>query len=85
MMLALPWIYGTGQFLHVIGLAFSGGHGVQRKTAGADQMLETIAQLGGMIVMGIGGLVAIIGGVLFLVAYGQAVLTRRRPVLAGAT
>ncbi len=85
MMLALPWIYGTGQFLHVIGLAFSGGHGVQRKTAGADQMLETIAQLGGMIVMGIGGLVAIIGGVLFLVAFGQAVLTRRRPVLAGAT
>jgi cytochrome c oxidase subunit I len=77
-MLALPWIYGTGQMLHIIGLAFSGGHGVQRKTAGADQGLESLAQIGGMIVMGVGGLIAIIGGILFLLAFGGALWRSRR-------
>lgn len=68
-MFALPWIYGTGQILHIAGLAWSGGHGVQRKTAGADQGLEGIAQLVGMGVMGLGGLIAVIGGIVFLVAF----------------
>lgn len=85
MVLALPWIYGIGQLLHVIGLAFSGGHGVQRKTAGAEQGLETIAQIGGMAVMGVGGLIAIVGGVLFLVAFGQAVFARRNIPVASTT
>lgn len=72
----LPWVYGCGQLLHVIGLAFSGGHGVQRKTAGAAQGLEGLAQVGGMAVMGLGGLIAIIGGILFLIAFGRALLQR---------
>ena len=84
LVLALPWVYGTGQLLHVAGLAFSGGHGVQRKTAGADQGLEGIAQIAGMAVMGLGGLIAIIGGILFLIAFGQAISGRRVPVLAKA-
>jgi cytochrome c oxidase subunit I len=52
----------------VAGLAFSGGHGMQRKTAGADQGLESLAQILGMSVMGVGGLVAICGGVIYIVA-----------------
>ncbi|MDA3868439.1 MAG: cbb3-type cytochrome c oxidase subunit I, partial [Gammaproteobacteria bacterium] len=28
-----PWIYGGGQMMHILGLAWSGGYGVQRKTA----------------------------------------------------
>jgi cytochrome c oxidase subunit I len=80
LMLALPWIYGVGQLLHVAGLAFSGGHGVQRKTAGADQALDSIAQILGMAVMGIGGLIAIVGGVLFIVAVVGALRSRARPV-----
>lgn len=78
LVLALPWVYGIGQLLHVAGLAFSGGHGVQRKTAGAAQGLEGIAQITGMAVMGIGALIAISGGVLFLVAVIGA-LRRSRP------
>lgn len=80
LVLALPWVYGVGQLLHVAGLAFSGGHGVQRKTAGADQGLETIAQIAGMAVMGLGGLIAIVGGVLFLVAVAGSL---RRRVAGG--
>lgn len=77
LMRAIPWVYGSGQVLHVIGLAFSGGHGVQRKTAGAAQGLEGLAQIGGMAVMGLGGLIAIIGGVVFLLAFGRSMLGGR--------
>ncbi|WP_405241430.1 cbb3-type cytochrome c oxidase subunit I [Lentisalinibacter salinarum] len=83
LMIALPWTYGTGQLLHVAGLAFAGGHGVQRKTAGAEQGLEGIAQIAGMAVMGLGGLIAIVGGVLFLAAFLRSVLTRRSTAVAG--
>lgn len=62
-----PWIYASGQLMHVIGLAWSGGYGVQRKTAGGAQGLDGIEQIAGMGLMGLGGLVAVVGGVLFLV------------------
>jgi len=70
----LPWFYGPGQVLHVVGLAIAGGHGVQRKTAGAAQGLEGLAQVGGMAIMGLGGAIAITGGLLFLIAVARAVL-----------
>ncbi len=62
-----PLIYGGGQLLHIVGLVWSGGYGVQRKVAGADQVLSTSQQVWGMGLMGLGGLIAIIGGILFLV------------------
>ncbi|MDZ7751018.1 MAG: cbb3-type cytochrome c oxidase subunit I [Gammaproteobacteria bacterium] len=62
-----PWLYGGGQLLHVIGLAWSGGYGVQRKTAGEAQMLDAVEKIAGMGLMGLGGLIAVSGGVLFLV------------------
>ena len=62
-----PYIYGGGQLMHITGLAWSGGYGVQRKTAGAAQGLENLPEIAGMALMGMGGLVAIIGGILFLV------------------
>jgi hypothetical protein len=37
--LASAWLYGGGQLLHVPGLVISGGYGVQRKVAGAEQAL----------------------------------------------
>lgn len=62
-----PIVYGGGQLMHVLGLAWSGGYGVQRKTAGAAQGLDSIPEVIGMGMMGLGGLIAIIGGVMFLV------------------
>lgn len=67
-----PWIYASGQLLHVIGLAWSGGYGVRRKTAGDAQLLDNIEQVAGMGLMGLGGLIAVIGGVLFLVIVFKA-------------
>ena len=61
-----PWCYGGGQLLHVLGLVISGGYGVQRKVAGAAQELDTIERVAGMGLMGLGGLISIIGGFLFI-------------------
>ncbi len=61
-----PWIYGIGQLLHITGLAMSGAMGIQRKTAGAAQGLDTLSAKLAMGVMGIGGLLAVIGGVIFV-------------------
>ena len=73
-----PVIYGVGQLMHVLGLAWSGGYGVQRKTAGSDQGLEGIQQIAGMGIMGLGGLIAIIGGILFLVIVFKAMWPRKQ-------
>ena len=62
-----PWLYGTGQLMHIIGLVWSGGYGVQRKVAGTDQVLRSTAEIAGMGLMGLGGLIAIIGGLLFVI------------------
>jgi len=70
-----PQIYGTGQLLHILGLAWSGGYGVQRKTAGSAQGLDSLPEIAGMGLMGLGGMISIIGGVLFLVV----VFTAMRP------
>lgn len=62
-----PALYGGGQLMHVLGLAWSGGYGVQRKTAGVAQGLHGVPEIAGMALMGLGGLIAVIGGLMFLV------------------
>jgi len=62
-----PALYGAGQLLHIAGLLWSGGYGVQRKLAGGEQVLRTTEQIAGMGLMGLGGLLAVAGGILFAV------------------
>jgi len=62
-----PYLYGGGQLMHIIGLAWTGGYGVQRKTAGLAQGLDRFGEVAGMGLMGLGGLVSVIGGLLFLI------------------
>ena len=80
-----PWLYGTGQLMHIVGLVWSGGYGVQRKVAGTDQVLRTGGEIAGMGLMGLGGLIAVIGGLLFIVVVVAAVRhpTGSRPVIQG--
>lgn len=75
--LSQPYIYGVGQLLHVVGLAWAGGYGVGRKTAGSAQGVDQIGETVGMALMGLGGLVSVIGGALFLVVVLEAVFGRR--------
>jgi len=71
-----PWAYGGGQLMHIMGLVWSGGYGVQRKVAGAAQQLDSIERVVGMGFMGLGGLISSIGGVLFIIVVLRA-LTRK--------
>lgn len=73
-----PYVYGGGQLLHILGLAWSGGYGVQRKTAGAAQGLERLPEILGMGMMGLGGLISTIGGLLFLIVMIKAWRSRSR-------
>ncbi len=68
-----PLLYAAGQLLHITGLVWSGGYGVQRKVAGAEQVLRTGGEIAGMGLMGLGGFIAIIGGLLFVVVVIRAV------------
>ena len=72
-----PVIYGIGQLLHISGLVWSGGYGVQRKVAGAAQVLGSAQEVAGMALMGLGGSIAIVGGLLFVVVVIRS-LSRRR-------
>jgi Cytochrome C and Quinol oxidase polypeptide I len=59
-----PIIYAVGQTLHIIGLWIAGGYGAMRKTPGVE--LAAKAKFG-MAIMGIGGIAAIIGGLMFVI------------------
>jgi len=67
-----PTLYGVGQLAHALGLLWSGGYGVQRKVAGSEQVLRGAEQVAAMGLMGLGGLLAVIGGLLFIVVVIQA-------------
>jgi hypothetical protein len=71
-----PYLYGGGQILHIVGLAWTGGYGVQRKTAGVAQGLDQIEEIAGMGLMGFGGLISVIGGILFLVVAWKSMRSR---------
>jgi hypothetical protein len=71
-----PYVYGGGQLIHIIGLAWSGGYGVQRKVAGSEQVLLTWQQKTGMGMMGLGGLIAIIGGIMFVLVCLKAIRSK---------
>lgn len=69
-----PIIYGVGQIIHISGLAYSGGYGaVQRKTP-CGEMLPLAGDIkAAMGFMGLGGVLAIIGGLMFVVVVWRAV------------
>jgi cytochrome c oxidase subunit I len=73
-----PYLYGFGQLLHIAGLMWSGGYGVQRKVAGSEQVLASSGEIAGMGLMGLGGLIAVAGGLLFVVIVLRCVFTTPR-------
>lgn len=77
-----PYLYGIGQILFVAGLFLAGSHGVQRKTFGAEQNLDSIMKTIGMSIMGIGGLVAILSGAAFVANILTSMIKRRLTVIS---
>jgi len=72
------WLYGGGQLMHIAGLVWSGGYGVQRKVADGAVVERSQEQVAGMGLMGLGGFVAIVGGMLFIAVVIMAVVRRPR-------
>jgi hypothetical protein len=72
-----PALFGVGQAVFAAGFALAGAQGMARKTYGQEQHIRTTAETIGLGVMGLGGLIAVAGGVVFLVAAIAAL--RHRP------
>jgi hypothetical protein len=70
------WTYATGQFLHIFGLVWSGGYGVERKVADAAQGLDSMGRVAGMGLMGLGGLLSAAGGFIFIIIVIKAMTTK---------
>ncbi|MDX8376981.1 MAG: hypothetical protein R8L53_03045, partial [Mariprofundales bacterium] len=69
--------YGCGQMLHISGLAWAGSMGMKRKIAGSEQTLDQLPQIAAMGMMGIGGILAVIGGFMFFVAIYPSLRTSK--------
>jgi hypothetical protein len=71
-------LFGFGQVIFALGFALGGMHGLSRKAYAAEQHVRTMGEYAGLLIMGVGGIIAVAGGLLFLflTAYaGQQRLT----------
>jgi cytochrome c oxidase subunit 1 len=71
---AQVWMFGGGQLLASLGLFMAGGYGTPRKIAGGAQNLSDMGAIIGMYLNGIGALIAISGGVMFIWVIARAIL-----------
>lgn len=58
--------FGVGQTVFALGFAIGGAYGLGRKAYAAEQHVRSAGELVGLVVMGLGGLVATAGGLWFL-------------------
>ncbi len=71
------YLFAGGQTLAAVGLFWAGGYGAPRKVAGADQGLDAIGGYAGMMMNGVGALIAITGGILFIWTVASALLKKQ--------
>lgn len=76
----LVWFYGLGQLLSCVGLFWAGGYGTPRKIAGEAQNVTAGGAKAGLFLNGIGALIAVIGGVMFIWIVARALSRRARDV-----
>jgi len=76
--LASVWLFGVGQALASTGLYIAGGHGAARKVAGAEQGLTALSAKLGLGLNGGAGLMAIIGGAMFVWVCAAALMSKQR-------
>lgn len=81
---ALFWMYGIGQALHSLGLFLAGGYGAPRKVAGDIAGLDALGAKVGLYMMGVGAVIAVAGGVMFIWMVGRALLRRAAKPETGA-
>ncbi len=70
-----PYLYGAGMFLFVLGLFWAGVYGAPRKTFGTGY-IESLKVYLFMVVMGIGSLLSVVGGVVFVLFVLSSIIRR---------
>lgn len=70
-------LFAWGQLIACLGLFIAGGHGAPRKVAGAAQGLDGLVPVIGLGMNGLGGLIAVIGGIVFIVLIVRALCSAR--------
>ncbi|MBO6519707.1 MAG: cbb3-type cytochrome c oxidase subunit I [Rhodospirillales bacterium] len=70
------WLYGLGQLLHSLGLFIAGGYGAPRKVSDTAPGMDVIGNWIGHVGIGIGGVIAVIGGIMFIWIAGKRTLAR---------
>jgi cytochrome c oxidase subunit 1 len=68
-----PYLYGVGMIMFILGLYFAGREGAPRKTYGTGYTQDPTV-LASLIIMGVGTMMAVIGGVLFVLYILKSVL-----------
>lgn len=76
LLFATIWCFFIGQSTAAVGLFIAGDYGTARKVAGAAQDLSALAAKIGMGLNGAGGLLAVIGGALFVWLVGSSLILR---------
>ncbi len=76
-----PVVFAIGQLIFVAGFAIAGAAGMARKTYGAEQVVITdaSAKTVGLVVMGVGGAIAVVGGIAFMWLVIRSWRARRGP------
>ena len=59
--------FAVGQLMHIVGLAWGGGHGMKRKVVGTTQDIGVQAVVSPQDLVGLGGVIAVLSGVLFAI------------------
>ncbi|MEX0695500.1 MAG: cbb3-type cytochrome c oxidase subunit I [Rhodospirillales bacterium] len=70
------WLYGLGQLLHSLGLFIAGGYGAPRKVSDTAPGMDVIGNWIGHLGIGIGGVIAVIGGIIFIWIAARRILAR---------
>ena len=77
------YTYAFGQFIHIIGLAWGGGHGMKRKVVGTVQDIGVHTWMTPQDLVGIGGVIAVLSGILFAAVVLPVMFRGRRRVVPG--
>ncbi|MBK8098654.1 MAG: hypothetical protein IPK26_16200 [Planctomycetes bacterium] len=72
-----PVWFALGQSVFAAGFALAGSMGMGRKIYGQEQAARSVGETVGLVVMGIGGFVAIAAGVLFLIVHVRSFIHTR--------
>jgi hypothetical protein len=70
--------FGVGQAVFAIGFGIAGVNGLGRKQYGVEQHVRSVGEYVGLGVMGLGGVLAVAGGLLFLAVMLRAIGSWRR-------